>query len=162
VFVQTLMRTRREFLATCFLSFPGLSLASAGALGSGERGGRYRALADISYSSLAGQVNTSFRVRLSSGRAVDLNLLRAPLAPNRPGPSSQGLRGDVGNERFSLIFNGAADRLLEPGIHPFEHRRLGRFEMYIGRVGPNDSARVLYEAVFNRPTLETTAFPKTT
>ncbi len=100
---------------------------------------------------LADQVNTVFRAFPVSGPMVELTLLKAPPAPRSP----DGLRGrpadDAGNEKFSLIFSGPQDGSLASAIHRFEHDRLGRFEMYVGRIGTEDRERGRYESVFNRP-----------
>jgi len=114
-------------------------------------GGNIQSLAQMGYAVLAGQINTLFRVCLSPGRAVELKLLKAPLAS--PSPTMPGHRspGDSRNEKFSLIFSGPKDVLLESAIHQFEHRQLGQFEMYIDQIGTQDPDRVRYEAVFNRP-----------
>ena len=123
-------------------------LHSAGQLAQPREG--FQSLAKLSYPSLSGQVNTLFRVRLSLGQVVQLELLKARLTP--PTPTRPGSRppGDAGNEKFSLIFGGPKETLLASAIHQFEHRHLGRFEMYIGQIGmPADGVR--YEAVFNQP-----------
>ena len=145
------MRTRREFLVGCSVTLSGLALASSGALAVPGASANRRALAEISSAAFASQVNTRFRVRLAAGQVVDLKLREARLARRRPAGSGRGFPGDAGNEKFSLFFNGPADDWLESGIYQFEHPQLGRFSMHLGRVGPNDPARRLYEAVFNRP-----------
>ena len=118
-------------------------------------GRNFESLARISYSQLAAQINTPFRVYAPSGRVVELRLLKAPftapfsIVPGRRPPA------DTGNEKFSLIFSGPPNELLPDAIHQFEHEELGRFDMYIGQVGPRDSERVRYQSVFNRPAPET-------
>jgi hypothetical protein len=114
--------------------------------------GDSQSLGQLSYASLAGQVNTLFWVRLSPRRVVELKLLKAPVAPPTPVRPGRPLPGDAGNEKFSLIFSGPKEALLASAIHQFEHRHLGRFEIYIGRIGTLDADRVRYEAVFNQPT----------
>jgi hypothetical protein len=117
--------------------------------------GTFRSIGDLSYPVLAGQVNTQFRVRMASGQTIQLKLLKAPLA--RPTPAVPGRRppGDAGNEKFSLIFSGPKDQLIEPAIHQFEHGELGRFQMYIGQIGTRDSQTVRYEMIVNRPPVRT-------
>lgn len=148
------MRTRRKFLFDCSAMMAGIALVPAGygrLSAKGRAASVFRGLDQMGYAVLAAQVNTTFRVRPAAGRVVELTLLKAPIAP--PSPPRPGRRpaGDAGNEKFSLMFSGPKDPLIESGIHPFEHPRLGRFEMYIGQIGTEDRERVRYEAVFNRP-----------
>ena len=146
------MTTRRKFLLDCSTAMAGLALAplhSVGQLAQSHKG--FQSSGKLSYSSLASQVNTVFRVHLSPRQVVELKLLKARLAP--PTPISPGCRppADAGNEKFSLIFSGPKEVLLASAIHQFEHRQLGRFEMYIGQIGPQGTDGARYEAVFNQP-----------
>ena len=50
---------------------------------------------------------------------------------------------------FSLLFTGPIDRPLDQRTYPFEHERIGRFDLFIVPVGADRSGRQ-YEAVFNR------------
>ena len=131
------------------------SFKSAGQLS--QPRGDVQSLGQLSYKSLAGQVNTLFRVRLSPRQVVELKLLKARVAP--PTPTLPGRRppGDAGNEKFSLIFSGPKEMLLDSAIHRFEQRHLGTFEMYIGQIGMPDTDGVRYEAVFNQPAREASA-----
>ncbi len=47
-------------------------------------GGSHQSLDDMSYPVLAAQINTLFRVRLSTLQTVEFKLLKAPLAPPTP------------------------------------------------------------------------------
>ena len=140
---------RRTFIFNCATALMAWTLAPVTAIHAS--GGTFRSLDDLSYPMLAGQVNTQFRIRLASGQTLRLKLLKALLA--RPTPAVPGRRppGDVGNEKFSLIFSGPKDQLIEPAIHQFEHGELGRFKMYVGQIGTRDPHAVRYETVFNRP-----------
>ncbi|HWD94749.1 MAG TPA: hypothetical protein VG938_20640 [Verrucomicrobiae bacterium] len=111
-----------------------------------------RSLKQISYSALAGQIDTFFRVRLSPLQTVELKLLKAPLAPSTPVMPGRGLPGDAGHEKFSLIFSGPREKLIAPAIYRFEQEKLGEFDMYIGQIGSRDMDFIRYETVFNRPT----------
>jgi hypothetical protein len=149
------MHSRRRFIFDCSAALAALGLVPAASAGwLGRPSGTVQSLDQLSYAALAAQVNTPFRVQASPGQVVELTLLKAPLAP--PLSPAPGRRPSVidGHERFSLIFAGPKEGLLEPGIHRFEHRQLGRFEMYVGQIGSQDPARVRYEAVFNRPAPE--------
>ena len=52
---------------------------------------------------------------------------------------------------FSLLFRGPHQPLLRQQIYPFEHDRLGRFDLFIVPV-KRDAHGLYYEAVFNRVT----------
>ena len=82
---------------------------------------------------------------------VELKLLKAPVAVSTPVTPGRRLPGDAGYEKFSLIFSGPKKEFIEPAIYRFEHAQLGRFDMYIGQIGPRDADSVRYETVFNRP-----------
>ena len=132
-----------------------MAVFPASAFGKTANAGRdFRSLTRISYSHLAAQIHTQFRVYAPSGRVVELRLLKAPLTA--PSPVVPGRRppADAGNEKFSLVFSGPQDDLLPEAIHPFEHDELGRFDMYIGLIGPRNLERVRYQSVFNRPVPE--------
>jgi hypothetical protein len=146
------MSTRRKFLFDCSTAMAALALfplKSAGQLA--QPRGDFKSLVQLSYRSLAGQLNTLFRVHLSPRQVVELKLLKAQIAPPTPIRPGHPPPGDAGNEKFSLIFIGPKAVLLASAIHQFEHGRLGRFEMYIGQIGPQDREKVRYEAVFNQP-----------
>ena len=144
--------TRRQFLYNSSAAVAVMAVFPAIASGkTANAGGNFRSLTQISYSQLAAQIHTPFRVYAPSGRVVELRLLKAPLAA--PSPVLPGRRPpvDADNEKFSLVFSGPRDELLPAAIHPFEHDELGRFNMYIGQIGTRDPVRVRYQSVFNRP-----------
>jgi hypothetical protein len=149
--------TRRQFLYDCSAAMAVLAACPISGLAGRANTGKFRSLTQITYSQLAAQIHTPFRVYAPSGRVVELTLLKAPLAA--PSPLVLGRRppGDAGNEKFSLIFSGPRDELLSDAIHPFEHDQLGRFNMYIGQIGTRDPKRVRYQSVFNRPAGRTQA-----
>lgn len=68
-----------------------------------------------------------------------------PLKPGRRPPP------DAANERFSLIFSGSKDELLEQNTYPCEHQALGRFDIFIVPIFRRNPAKMDYEAVVNRP-----------
>jgi hypothetical protein len=146
------MSTRRKFLFDCSAAIGAVTLfpfKSAGQLS--QPLGDVQSLRQLSYESLAGQLNTPFRVRLSARQVVELKLLKARITPPTPATSGRRPPGDAGNEKFSLVFSGPKKVLLASAIHQFEHRHLGRFEMYIGQIGAPETDSVRYEAVFNCP-----------
>jgi hypothetical protein len=157
------MSSRRKFIFDCSTAVAAFSfLPMSSFCRPAISGGCYQSLDGMSYPVLAAQINTLFRVRFSTLQTVELKLLKAPLAPSTPIMSGRRLPGDVGYEKFSLIFVGKKNTLLPSAIHRFEHEELGRFEMYIGQVGTTDTDDVRYEAGFNRPAPGTCLFAKPT
>jgi hypothetical protein len=150
--------TRRKFLFDFSTAVATVALVPMSAVRvSAHSAGSFQSLDQISYSALAGQINTRFRVRLSPLRMVELKLLKAPLAPATPVAPGRRLPGDAGNEKFSLIFSGSKEELIQPAIYRFEHERLGAFDMYIGQIGTRETDCVRYETVFNRPAFAASA-----
>ena len=104
-------------------------------------------LKKLSFQTFAGQLNTTFQVRLADGSTVPLQLVEA----NRDTPrKSAGLNG-VSYETFSLIFTGPLEQALDQRIHAFEHPRIGQFEIFIVPVVSRDNSLMHYECIFNRP-----------
>ncbi len=52
-------------------------------------------------------------------------------------------------ERFSAIFRGPHDHLLQDKIYQMEHERLGQLELFISPV-EEDENYYYYQAIFNR------------
>ena len=96
-------------------------------------------LEELSVERLAELVGTGLRVRVPGAEPVGLEL--TAVTPPRA--------SEAGYENFSLLFDGPADRPLVQRTYPFEHERLGRFELFIVPVG-NERGRLQYQAVFNR------------
>ena len=145
------MNSRRKFIFDCSTAVAAFSLLPMNSFSMPAiSGGSCQSLGQMSYPVLAAQINTQFRVRSSSGRIVKLTLFKAPLAPQTPITPGKCLPGDAGCEKFSLIFSGPKNELIESAIHQFEHHQLGRFEMFIGQIGTQDIESVRYEAVFNQ------------
>ena len=105
----------------------------------------------LSYAAFAAQINTPFRVAGPSGEVVELRLRKVRLAPRSTSVPGRRPPLDANNERFSLILTGPDTSPLGAAIHSFEHRELGRFEMYFGEIGLRNSNCIRYEAVFNQP-----------
>jgi hypothetical protein len=146
------MSTRRKFLFDCSTAMAALAVTPLTSIpASATPGGNFQSLDRMSYAALAGQINTSFRVRVTPHRFVELTLLKAPLGPPTPQRPGRRLPWDAANEKFSLIFSGPKDAPLASAIQRFEHPRLGSFEMSIGQIGADHPERIRYEAVFNRP-----------
>ena len=143
--------TRRQFLYHSSALIAVMAVFPTSAFDEMANGRNFRSLSRTSYFQLAAQINTQFRVYAPDGRVVKLRLLKAPLTA--PSPIVPGRRpsADADNEKFSLVFSGPGDELLAEAIHLFEHDELGRFNMYIGQIGPRNLEWVRYQSVFNRP-----------
>src|SRR5882762_10446562 len=119
------MSTRRKFLFDCSSAIAAVTLfpfKSAGHLSQSR--GDVQWLGQLSYESLARQLNTPFRVHLSPRQVVELKLLKARITPPTLALPGRRPPGDAGNEKFSLIFSGPKEVLLASAIHQFEHRHL--------------------------------------
>lgn len=92
-------------------------------------------------------LKTKFRVGLDPSGFIDLELVGAN-AINSPGQTKPAAKGTV-QETFSLVFHGPDNRFLPQRIYPFEHDRLGRFDLFIVPIGQKPGY-IEYQAVFNR------------
>jgi len=145
------MSNRRQFILRCTALTAGMVVAPLGAIGGSFNFGLPVVSIDqLSFSELAAQVNTRFRVYDTPARVVELELVEASLDPRRP---QHGRRPppDADCEKFSLLFSGPRHELLEQKILRFEHDRLGRFELLVLPVFTRKPDRMNYQAVFNRP-----------
>jgi hypothetical protein len=107
-------------------------------------------LDQLSFSELAAQVNTRFRVYATPARVLELELVEASLDPKRP---QRGGRPplDADYEKFSLIFCGLRGEFLDQKILKFEHDQIGRFELLVLPIFTRKPDKMDYQAVFNRP-----------
>jgi hypothetical protein len=105
------------------------------------------ALDQVTFDHFASQLNTAFTVQQGSGAAGVLHLIQA----RTHSPANSPAAADAANEKFSLVFSGAASQPLSQDTYSFVHPALGRFEMFISQVGPTGQAQCFYEAIFNRP-----------
>ena len=137
------LANRRQFLLHCSALTLAVSMPSLGAQGPRPR----TALERISFDQFASQLNTAFTVQQGSGAAGVLRLTQARWHP----PANSPAAADAANDKFSLVFSGAASKPLSQDTYSFIHRALGRFEMFISQVGPASQGQYFYEAIFNRP-----------
>jgi hypothetical protein len=84
-------------------------------------------------------IGTDFRIRLPGAEPIDLELTAVTVDD----------KSESRYENFSLLFDGPGDRPLPQRIYPFEHERLGRFDLFIVPIA-NEGGRFQYQAVFNR------------
>jgi len=135
------MITRRRFIRDCSLvaatAAAPAALARPGLRQPGLAGGRSL------YEHFATALSTSFIVRVASGT------VKVVLIEITAGSAGQPNAEDARNERFSLLFRGAASEALEQGTYFFDHSRIGRMAVFIVPLGPADAGASYYEAVFN-------------
>jgi hypothetical protein len=144
--------TRRKFLLDCSSLMAAALAAPTGVMAeSAACFWKSRSLQDITCSDLAGQLNTPFRLQAAPGRTVTVTLAEVKLHPARPLKPGRRPPPDADHERFSAVFSGARSELLAQNIYPFEHRTLGRFELFIVPINTRNPAKIDYEAVVNRP-----------
>jgi len=93
---------------------------------------------DLQHEEFLKHLNTRFGIRLSEAEAVEAELTEVSerlMSPRQ--------------ERFSLVFRTAKDKLIEQGIRTLEHDAMGNFDLFIVPIGRDDDG-TYYEAVFNR------------
>lgn len=141
------LATRRQFLRACSTLAVGAGLTPRALLASPfERGAV--SLDAISFPHFSAQIGTPFRVWQNSAPVVSLILIEAQ---PRQVPDWMTLQAEDGlNEKFSLLFVGPTDVLLEQDTHIFEHPRIGRFAMFIAPILFPSAEGCYYEAIFNR------------
>jgi hypothetical protein len=137
------MQTRRKFLRDCSLAAVTASLAPVAALA--HPGSRIAGRKEPGFGQFARQVNTPFLVQTGS------QLVRLVLAGVAPFSAASPDAEDAGNEKFSLRFRGPVQQPLEQDMYQFDHRRLGRLEIFIVPIGSLDTTYCHYEAIFDRP-----------
>ena len=137
------MQTRRKFLRNCSLAAFTASLAPAAVLA--HPGSRIAGRMEPGFEQFARQVNTPFFVQAGP------QLVRLVLAGADTFAAASPDAEDAGNEKFSLRFRGPAQQPLEQDQYQFDHRHLGRLEMFIVPVGSLDQTHIHYAAIFDRP-----------
>jgi hypothetical protein len=143
------MATRREFISGCSVLGASLALFPAPVIASSRRS-RALSLDDIPWEAFAAALNSWFLLRAMDGVAQNLQLVEVEPVFDA---QHDALAEDASHEKFSLLFRGSAAYPLGQNTYPFEHPRIGRFEMFIVPVGCMDARHCHYEAVFNRPPL---------
>jgi hypothetical protein len=138
------MQTRRKFLRDCSLAAVAASFGPAAAWAQNPAGS-IAAPDWPGFAQFARQVDTSFLVHAGFS-TVKLRLVAAtPFAAASPDAE------DAGNEKFSLLFRGPAQRPLEQDTYQFNHPRLGRLSIFIVPTGWLDTTYCYYAAIFDRP-----------
>jgi hypothetical protein len=142
---------RRAFLARV----AGLGLGGAACLGhasfaglcaAGMAGGPLR-LDAVTCAEFAAHLGSKFRVWAESGETAEIKLFKAEELPDW---AQRHRSGELPSRRvpFSLLFLGTKDSGLKQACYRLEHRQLGRFDLFLVALGPDQRGRVRYEAVF--------------
>lgn len=96
------------------------------------------------HADFAGCLNDHFLVRPDTGPPIEVELIEVSRLECRAHPVGQALR----RESFSLVFRGPASPWLLQAMHTVEHAQLGRLELFLVPIGP-DQHGMRYEAIFN-------------
>lgn len=97
--------------------------------------------AELNEAEFSKHVHTPFRLDLGDNAQIDLELIEVKSYANNPGDED-------GMERFSLIFKGPANSILEQRLYSLNHDRMGAVDIFLVPIQPQpDGSR--YEAVFN-------------
>jgi hypothetical protein len=92
------------------------------------------------------QLHSLFRIHPPGVPAVDVELVEVT---ERGAADSKQRSTATRQERFSIVFRGPGERLLQQGTYEMRQDHLGAFELFLVPVG-QDQDGVYYEAVFNR------------
>jgi hypothetical protein len=87
-----------------------------------------------------------FSIHISPTIAMEVELVEVA---EKGGSDQQQPLAASRQERFSLVFRGPRDRLLQQGMYELQHRHLGALALFLVPVG-RDHEGLYYEAVFNR------------
>ena len=101
----------------------------------------------LMYETFLPHVNAKFRLLLDDAETVEMELVEAThiTGAHSRVPNKNGLVQDV----FSLMFHGPEDRILPQRSYPFEHEKIGRFELFLVPVEKLPGA-IRYQVIFNR------------
>ena len=146
------MTNRRQFLS----GFSTLALAAAFSPTTLSATSVFTPYADaeqLSFAAFSKSVGSTFIVRREAKSRVELELIRAHRQPASRFETANAQ--DAAHEKFSLMFRGPQSAALGQNTYAFEHREIGRFEMFIVPVGLKDESHGYYQAIFNRPARRT-------
>ena len=126
-------------------------LLASGAMATGDRepnrdrrGGAPASPGALTLDAFRSALDTPFRVCLDGG-VLALQLVEARAIHARAGGED--------STSFTILFKGPGDPILRQGMYPMEHKRIGRFDLFIVPVG-RDEEHCDYEAVFNLAQVE--------
>jgi hypothetical protein len=87
--------------------------------------------------SFSEQLNTKFQVHIGETDSLEVELVEVTDGGSTPR-----------QERFSIVFRGPRNVLLEQALYKVEHEKMGSFDLFLVPVGMDDEG-ISYEAVFN-------------
>jgi hypothetical protein len=96
-------------------------------------------LETLNADSFTAHQGSTFRIAFEDHDPVDLEMVEV-----------RGLKGDRREDQrepFCVLFRGPMEPLLAQQIYPLDHADLGRLELFLVPVGPDDQGQ-RYEAVF--------------
>lgn len=105
-------------------------------------------LSDLDLETFTVLLGTSFKVYPTQGGIVGLQLQKAQSLSFAEQPSLRA--SDTQWECFSLVFSGPPGQPLPQNTYCFEHRLVGKFNMFIVPIGQPSDGVPRYQAVFNR------------
>ena len=142
------MKNRRQFLSGC--STLALAAVFSPDVLAAAVSARDASSEQLSYATFSKYLGSTFVVRQRGNPAVALELIRArQLSDSRLATASA---PDDGHERFALMFRTARGAALVQSTYTFEHRQMGRFQIFIVPVGVQDETHDYHQAIFNRQT----------
>ena len=86
-------------------------------------------------------LNTQFRLVVDAPKPVDITLIAVE---SRPSDAHE----EAGMERFSAIFKGSPEFLLQQSIYRLAHPQMGEFVVFLVPIG-KEADGFRYEAVYN-------------
>ena len=98
-------------------------------------------MATLTEQEFSQHVNTIFRVNLETPQPIDLKLVEVKGYAKKAEEAS-------GMERFSLVFTGPPDVMLQQYLFPLQHDVMGEMEIFLVPIAKTDEG-FRYEAVFN-------------
>ncbi|MEA2203821.1 MAG: hypothetical protein QOE77_597 [Blastocatellia bacterium] len=133
-------KSRREFIkrgavTALAVGLPATLVKSVSANSIGVLLGQTDQLAKTTF---ARYLNTKFRAQASGSRPVDLKLIK--------------ISEIAGNKKagFSLLFDGARDKVLSQDIYSFQHDEMGKFSLLLVPVVTRRRNQPHYEVIINK------------
>src|SRR5438132_13291350 len=92
------------------------------------------------------QLNTPFSIYLAPITTMEVELVEVT---QKGAFDSEQPQAAACQERFSIVFRGPHDKLLQQGMYQMQHGQLGALTLFLVPVG-QDHEGLYYEAIFNR------------
>jgi len=94
------------------------------------------------------RLGETFQVQLESAGALAVRLVEVRDLRSGDARGAKAQAAAHEENSFSILFQGANERLLEQGTYRFEHRQIGRFPLFIVPMA-QEAGIQCYEAIFN-------------